>query len=251
MFRTATALIILMTFASKAELIYRGNDMFYDTRNDITWIGDGKIAQTLGFDDDGLLQFNAATRFVESLSYGGFDDWRLPTLVVRDTNLSGTDDCDFSYANTDCGYNLLTTNSELVSLFYLDFEIPAYYDRFGTGPQNEWVTFNEDRESFLTKRFEGGQFDNIFPSEWYWTGYRSEYFGSYNYSWAYLPSGGLQADYPQDWFMGVLAVRDGDVVTVNEPRSFTNFVIFGLACLSFFFLKNNIQRRQIKFEKQG
>jgi hypothetical protein len=78
-----------------AELFDRGNGLIYDDELDVTWVQIADLAAGTSFDDgggtfgnpltDGLLTWDSATAFVDSLDYAGFDDWRLPTMD-RDGN---------------------------------------------------------------------------------------------------------------------------------------------------------------------
>lgn len=78
--RTLFALGLLLTFATpaRAELINLGNGMIYDTVQDLTWLQDLNFVQHSGFDADGRLTYDQAEAYVSGLTFGGYDDWRLP-----------------------------------------------------------------------------------------------------------------------------------------------------------------------------
>lgn len=61
-----------------AALLDRGGGMIYDTALGITWLADADYALTSGYDDDGNMLWEDALLWANSLSYGGFTDWRLP-----------------------------------------------------------------------------------------------------------------------------------------------------------------------------
>jgi hypothetical protein len=75
-------LMLVFSFAlsSEAVLTDRGGGMIYDSDLNITWLQDANYARTSGYDADGLMTWLAATTWAANLSYGGFDDWRLPTF---------------------------------------------------------------------------------------------------------------------------------------------------------------------------
>jgi len=78
--------------AVQADLFDRGNGLIYDDELDVTWVQVADLAAGSSFDDgggtfgnpltDGLLTWDSATAYVDSLVYAGFDDWRLPTMDV-------------------------------------------------------------------------------------------------------------------------------------------------------------------------
>lgn len=115
--------------AAGAGLIDRGGGLIYDNVLNITWLQDANYALTSGyvaanlesdggFDDvfsDGRMGWDAAVAWADQLVYGGYDDWRLPTIV--DTGVLGAQ-C--TYNGTDCGYNVATSASELAYMFHVN-----------------------------------------------------------------------------------------------------------------------------------
>ena len=73
-----------LVYAYRPTLFDRGNGMIYDSLLDVTWLQDANYAQTSGFDADGRLNWPGAVAWAENLSFGGFDDWRLPTTFQPD-----------------------------------------------------------------------------------------------------------------------------------------------------------------------
>jgi hypothetical protein len=76
-------------------LINRGGGMIYDTTANITWLADMNYAYTSGYVasgvapgsagentiwTDGRMSWAAAKNWADNLVYGGFSDWRLPTV---------------------------------------------------------------------------------------------------------------------------------------------------------------------------
>ena len=76
-----TILVFGLAISSHAILIDRGGGMIYSTDMDVTWLQDAKYARTSGYDADGLMNWYDAMQWAQNLSYGGYDDWRLPTYL--------------------------------------------------------------------------------------------------------------------------------------------------------------------------
>lgn len=82
---TAIALSCAVNVAHGA-LYYRGNGMVYDSTLNVTWLQDANYAATIDLQalypnwvaPDGGMNFSRARSWVGGLSYGGYDDWRLP-----------------------------------------------------------------------------------------------------------------------------------------------------------------------------
>ncbi len=78
--------------------------MLYDTFLNITWLADASYARTSGYDSDGRMNWSEANAWAAGLSYGGHDNWRLPTALNQD----GTGPCKYF----GC------TSSEMGHMFY-------------------------------------------------------------------------------------------------------------------------------------
>lgn len=85
-----------------------GGTMVYDTQTNLTWLADaGAGGQRTQAD---------AALWAQALSFGGFDDWRLPTVMPVNgiaLQLDYSDD-----GSTDVGINNAGQNSELGHLYY-------------------------------------------------------------------------------------------------------------------------------------
>src|SRR5512136_1585528 len=65
---------------AQATLEDLGGGMIYSSDLDVTWLQDASYARTSGYDADGLMSWDAARTWADTLSYGGYEDWRLPTF---------------------------------------------------------------------------------------------------------------------------------------------------------------------------
>lgn len=67
--------ITVVATPAHATLIDRGNGLIYDDVLDITWTQIADLVTELTWDD--------AVAFADALEFGGFDDWRLPSMDVN------------------------------------------------------------------------------------------------------------------------------------------------------------------------
>ncbi len=109
----AVALLLGLSSMAQATLMDRGNGMIYDSDQNLTWLQDANYAMTSEYDVDGLMNWSTATGWAAGLSFGGYSDWRLPTVTDSDN-----DGCHWANSGTDCGYNVDTTTGELAYLFH-------------------------------------------------------------------------------------------------------------------------------------
>jgi hypothetical protein len=66
--------------SSNSALVDRGGGLIYDTDLNITWLQDANYAMTSEYDSDGLMTWDEAVTWAGNLNYGGYLDWRLPSL---------------------------------------------------------------------------------------------------------------------------------------------------------------------------
>ncbi len=93
--RLTIALFTALLFAAspaRADLFDLGNGMVYDNVQDLTWMQDLSYVSTSGFDADGRLTYTQAKGWVETLTYGGYNDWRLPEMRTLDLYRNSTDE---------------------------------------------------------------------------------------------------------------------------------------------------------------
>jgi len=215
---------IALSGAARATLIDRGGGMIYDDVLNITWLQDANYAKTSGYDADGKMLWTAATAWAAGLSYGGYDDWRLPTML--DT---GTPGCSYAYSGTDCGYNVQTADtssnpvtvySEMAYMYYVNLGLksakaPNGDDQPDFGVFGNGTTNGTDNASFGQKDI--GLIDNL-QAYVYWSGLESA--PDPNDAWVFDTSQGMQhvaGKYGGDYY--AWAVRPGDVAAVPEPAT--------------------------------
>lgn len=170
--------LALLSSTANAALINRGGGMIYDDVLDITWLQDANFAATSGFDVDGTMNWTQANAWATNLVYGGYSDWRLPSLAP--TNGTGTFNISFSFdGSSDRGFNNSSTLNELGYMFYVNLSNTSFFSPSGIGNQPGSQTFNSsfiDGNSGLSYSF-----DNIGIN--YWTGIANDPF--LNAAWAF------------------------------------------------------------------
>lgn len=77
------SILILGSTSINATLIDRGNGLIYSTDLDITYMQDAYAF--------GSMNRSSAQSFVDNLAYGGYNDWRLPSLSNVDPGVDITD----------------------------------------------------------------------------------------------------------------------------------------------------------------
>ena len=204
--------IAILSGTAQAALFDRGGGLIYDDVLNITWMQDANYAKTSGYAPGGFLNWNEAVVWAANLDYGGYQDWRLPTML--DTGSPGCEGV--VYGGTDCGYNVQTYDSgtgtvysELAYMYYVNLGNNAQYDTSGNW-QSQYGLFddpdNPNDESLFVN------FDVI-----YWSGleYAPDTAGAWQFNTAYgSQEGAYKEHYATAW-----AVRPGDVASVPEPAT--------------------------------
>ncbi len=179
---------------------------FYDTTLNITW--------QANMSQNGLMDWPTVMTWADSLTTGGFTDWRLPTIID-----SGAPGCDFSFdGGTDCGYSVQTqvgsAYSEWAHLYYITLGNLAICAPGGgtpatcEGPQPGWGLSNT------------AYFQNML-ADIYWSGTEYVSPGSGG-AWYFNAFAGRQGRNDVGISRYAVAVRSGDVLnggTVPEPHS--------------------------------
>ena len=192
---------IALTGTAQATLIDRGGGLIYDSDINITWLSDATYAKTSGYDADGRMNWSDANTWAANLSYGGYDDWRLPTTLQPDSSCDGQYDAGVPYGMQGYGYNC--TGSEMGHLFYSELGIQA-----GQPAENPNIP-------------ELNLFQNIVFDAAFWSG--TENAPNTIHAWLFDFYNGRQYYDLKDGNLYAWAVRSGDVAatngTVPEPQT--------------------------------
>lgn len=208
--RVILSALLALPAISSATLIDRGGGLIYDDILNITWLKDANYAKTSGHDADGRMTWMQANAWAANLSYGGYDNWRLPKV------LAVGNDWNYSWAyngSTDWGYNITSPNSELAFMYHINLGLTGYYSPTGDIPYDYGV--------FGNGAWKGGEKD-IPPVE---NVQNDEYWSESVYArnpgtlaWNFRTYTGLQYGADQTLETYAWAVRDGDVTsTISEP----------------------------------
>ena len=178
------------------------------------------------FSDDGRTTYFGARAFINylnSTSYGGTNQWRLPG--VTDTGTAG---CNFSYSGTDCGYNVAPDSSELARLYYSELNRIAKYDEIGiSNLESGYGIFENDGEQNSP-----GDLSPWFKSvrsDAYWLGRDDS--SNLQKAWVFATSDGLQGSESKEEQGYVWAVTSGPVSAVPVPAPLW-LLGSGLICLA-------------------
>ena len=212
----AAAAIVALTGAAHAALVDRGGGMIYDTTRNITWLANMNYAFTSGYAAtnvggagsnrifaDGRMGWNAAVAWAGQLVYGGFDDWRLPTLNPADTTCGDSFNPGGSFPVQYYGFGC--TGGELSGLFVTDL---------GNKPDESVLNQVGDTDEQIANL---ALFSNV-QSNYYWSG--TEYAPNLGGAWSFRTRDGSQRYDGKDFPSYAVAVRPGDVAaSVPEPQT--------------------------------
>ncbi len=191
--------------------------MIYDDVLDITWLQDASYLRTSGADADGLANYDGATSWVDNLIFGGFDDWRLPTLLPGNGPSYNTA---FSFdGSTDRGFNNDGSNNEMGHLFSNSLNNVSFFNAAGVGSQPGSDTFNS---SFIDgETGELFSFENIGIS--YWANPANNPISNAAWGFNFQNFNGISTGETQllglPSGLSVWAVRDGDVPSSIPPQT--------------------------------
>ncbi len=222
----AGVLVLGMAGTAQATLIDRGDGLIYDNVLDVTWLQDANYAKTSGHDSDGLMTWDNAVAWAAGLSYGGYEDWRLPGVVPTGGSYSFSNNGTTTggYGATGSGYNTATPLggwgpagdtdgiwSEMGWMWYHNLGNLGYCTPNGSSSSTSC-----DEQTGWGLIFTG-LFDTSLQSYVYWSG--TEYAPNTVYAWSFGTDGGSQYDRNKDREFYAWAVRSGDVAGVPEPST--------------------------------
>ncbi len=191
--------------SANAALISRlGGQAVYDTDRNITWLADanagaGSIYDDGGSSTDGLMSWEKAKEWTDSLTVGGFTDWRLPTTLIPD-NSPGCANPNDPQANACSG-------SELGHLYYN--ELNGVFSPFNAPTNGIQESGDLDLALFSNIQSTAGQ------GGIYWT---STDFSPVR-AWFFNLNNGVQGGALKSFHHYAWAVRDGDVSAVPLPTA--------------------------------
>ncbi len=215
--------MVALTGTAQAALVNRGGGMVYDTVLNVTWLADANHALTSGYAAanaggsgsnriaaDGGMGWDAARVWANSLDYGGFSDWRLPTLDPSDTTCSSSFNPGGGFPQQFSGFNC--SAGELSHLYVVDLGQRAGQDV--RNPNGKTATQLANLALFSANQA-------YLPSQ-HWSG--TEYAPSPSDAWVFGSFGGQNLSLKDVERSGVavvaMAVRSGDVVaSVAEPQT--------------------------------
>ncbi len=208
-----------LTGAAQAALHDRGGGLIYDDVLDITWLQDANYALTSGyvFSDavtssagDGRITWYEATTWTTNLNYGGYTDWRLPTVsplngsaFTYTTGWSGDSD---NSANVSAPGSVYagSTASELAHLFFNTLGNKSWWDPVD-GSNTQSISGMVNTSPFINA-------DN-----WnYWTETTTD---NPDRAWYFNANKGTQKHMHKPQTYIPWAVRDGDVNPVPIPAA--------------------------------
>jgi hypothetical protein len=185
-------------------LIDRGGGLIYDDVLDITWLQDANYIYTSGYSTSmpqtGKSEWGLASVWVLSLDYGGYDDWRLPTML----SIGLWNDPRF-------------------------FEVKEAANNAGVALLNG----NSSELSYMFKVNDLSIFRNVSVGELFWTNVEYNVLTDtypFNGAWAAMSTTGTNGGFTKNSWAYAWAVRDGDVTavpSVNVPEPAT-LMLLGL-----------------------
>jgi hypothetical protein len=228
----AGLLALGLSTTTQATLIDRGNGMIYDSDQDLTWLQDANYAKTSGHLPGrwkGNMLWEDASAWADGLVYGGFDDWRLPTVTASEYS--------YGFNGQVAGYNVDTTTSELAYMFHVILGNESSYKSDGTKNDDGCPIVTDDSSFFaypkakclVNTSADGVEFRNI---QWGSYAAGTNAFDTQLDAWFFDTGWGAQETITKSDPFYAWAVRKGDVgapdVSVPEPGTLM-LMLAGLA----------------------
>lgn len=221
--------LVLASGAAQAALNDRGGGLLYDDVLNVTWLQDANYAKTSGYDNDGLMDWNAANTWAANLTFYdsvrnvNYSDWRL----ASNSPVNGAN-WNYIFADngsTDVGYNITSPHSEMGYMYYVNLGLKGFLSSSGIA-QSDYGIFGNGKTY--------GQ-NNLGPVKnlqgfSYWSGTAASQNPAPN-AWRFYTDKGNQRSSYQGNSSFAWAVRPGDVAAVPEPESYV-LLMAGLGLLS-------------------
>jgi len=212
---------------ANAGLIDRGNGMIYDDVLDVTWMQDAAYHVTSGYSPHygAMNTWDYATTYVEQLSFGGFDDWRMAKYDFNDSSC-------WENGTSSVYYGCEGTNNELGYMFHVNMGLHGQYD--SNGDLDPLYHNSSWWNNLGGKQTTGLSFDITgFGAAAFWSG--TEDPSNSDNAGVFYNIYGSQLSVAKTNHAAIWAVRDGDVAapdqggtTVPEPSS---IAILGLGLM--------------------
>jgi hypothetical protein len=127
---------LLSAGAAQAALHDRGGGLIYDDVLNITWLSDANYALTSGYtywnlfyNSHGRMSFSEANTWVTNLSYGGYDDWRLPSALcsVNCNEISEMGHMFYNNLGASAGSSILSGSNTANLALFTNLKSYAYW----------------------------------------------------------------------------------------------------------------------------
>ena len=211
--RLVACLFLCVSLNSFGALYDRGNGLIYDDVLNITWLQNANYAFTSGYSianavgeveasqvniqADGRMGWEAATTWVNQLTYADYNNWRLPSANL----MNSSNPCEANDGSCDFGYN--NTTAEVGHMFYNNLNNVALT------PILTNISFT-DSSSGLIKSFINVKSDKY----WYQDNLESN---SAEDAWSFDASDGDNSDDAKVDSSYAWAVHDGDIGASPVP----------------------------------
>jgi len=153
--------MILASSTANAVLIDLGNGMIYDTGQDLTWMQNANVK--------GTMTWSQANAWAQSLVFGGYDDWRLPTTL--------------QYGDSSCTADAGMQYETLVGCTGGEMEHLTAFELYDAGEADKQTS-----QSSLDYPFRDEPFINIQTGTRYWTGTQHRNDTDFYWQWSFVKS---------------------------------------------------------------